>query len=109
MAFGKKKTRGPISKAYFRGGDISKALEEVKNHYIAGVQSESAKNAWGSGVMGFLGYFVPKVDDVVKDLRARIKDPYARMEQVLKAESKIAAEYDRIKRDQMLENEKKAF
>ena len=107
MGVGKKKARGPIAKAIKNGQGMAAGLAKAQQDYAAGVAS--AGDAWLIGTYEFEKEFVPKVLQYVSSIANSVKDPYARMRAVLKYESKVAAEYDRIKADQRRQKEIAAF
>ncbi|MCY0876661.1 MAG: hypothetical protein OWT28_10400 [Firmicutes bacterium] len=107
MAYGKKKARGPIAKAFKYNLDLGKTYETIGKNYIDGVESHADR--WVTNTTAFLRYFKPKVDDEVERLQNTQKDPYARMRTILKRESAIATEYVKMRNREIKQRGKNAF
>jgi len=98
MAYGKKRTKGPISKALagkIEGG-LSGGLQVAADHYKSGVSN--AGDAWLAGEVAYLSYYYPKIENVMKQLDAANYSWEERMRREMLATSEIASDYDREKR-----------
>ena len=107
MGVGKKKARGPISKALKHGEAIDAGLSVAAQNYQAGVGA--AGDRWVAGTQKFLSEFVPRVLEYYNRIKDTVTDPYERMRLVLKEESRIAAQYNRYARQERISKEISSF
>jgi len=104
MAYGKKRTKGPISKALagkIQGG-LSGGLEAAANNYKNAVTN--AGDAWLAGEVSYLSYYYPKIESVMKQLDNANYSWEERMRREMLATSEIASDYDREKRKKIRDN-----
>lgn len=99
-SYGKKRTRGPISKGYFGKLDsVEKGYNEAAKNYKEGVSAH--KDDWYKGVAKYLSYYVPRIEEFVRTPEFKSKSSEDRFRSAIFKTSEIAAEYDMKKEDEM--------